>query len=372
MNEQQAISLQKKAQKIAPRNPTQAQALLLEAAELYLQLAEATGLEKYMVKAQQLYQDSENIGKKQIILPDDLASVNFTKIIAKKPSVTFKDIAGLDDLKQQIRLKIIEPFKSPEVYAYFGKKLGGGILMYGPPGCGKSLIAEAAAGEADATFFSVKASDLKSKFVGETERNIAALFEEARKQSPSIIFFDEFEALGEARSTAAATNKGMISQLLTEMDGVGNKNQPILLLAATNEPWQVDLALKREGRFGTTLFVPHPDVKCREGMLHIHLEDTPIDKGVNIKKLALLTQNYSGADMKGLVNGAVEFAIEESLASQKLRKVVMNDFLRILKKKKPTTIAWYKQAIKKAQQSGEVEMFSEMIRAGMTVLGLAG
>jgi len=371
MDEQQAKQLESKANKIAPTNPTHAQALLLEAAEIYLRIAEATGDERFMVKAQTLYQDSENVGKKQIYLPDDGASINIQNIIAKKPSVTFKDIAGLKELKNKIRLKVIAPFKHPDVYTYFNKKMGGGILMYGPPGCGKSLIAEATAGEANATFFSVKASDLKSKFVGETEKNIAALFQEARKRAPSIIFFDEFEALGEARSSAHSTNKGMISQLLTEIDGVGNKNQQILLLAATNEPWQVDLALKRDGRFGTTLFVPHPDQVTRMAILDIHLKETP-NQSLDIKKLSLLTQNYSGADIKGLVDGAVESAIEESLASNKLRKVNMQDFLNVIKKKRPQTPAWYRQAIKKAMKSGEQQMFSEMIDAGTIVLGLAG
>jgi len=249
--------------------------------------------------------------------------------------------------------------------------MGGGILMYGPPGCGKSLIAEATAAEASATFFSVKASDLKSKFVGETEKNISALFQEARKRSPSIIFFDEFEALGESRQEAYSTNKGMISQLLTEIDGVGNKDQQILLLAATNEPWSVDLALKREGRFGTTLFVPHPDVITREAMLNIHLKEVP-KANIDIKKIALLTQNYSGADMKGLVNNAVEFAIEESLASQVLRKVTMNDLLKVIKKKRPTTISWYKHAVKKVHKSGQLELFSEMLDEASKVLSIAG
>ncbi|HLC84635.1 MAG TPA: ATP-binding protein [Candidatus Nanoarchaeia archaeon] len=372
MNESHANKLEQEAQRVASRNPTQAQALMLEAAEIYLRLAEMTGQEKYMVKAQQLYQDSEGVGKTKVTMQDEQASVDFNKIIAKKPSISFKDIAGLQELKQKIRLKIIEPFRRPDVYAHFGKKVGGGILMYGPPGCGKSLIAEATAGEAQATFFSVKASDLKSKFVGETERNIAALFDEARKRAPSIIFFDEFEALGEARNDAHSVNKGMISQLLTEIDGMGSKNQQILLLAATNEPWMVDLALKRDGRFGTTLFVPHPDVVAREELIKLQVADRPMDKGISTKKLALLTQNYSGADLKGLVDGAVELAIEESLASGQLRNVVMNDFLKILKRKRPTTIAWYKQALKKATASGESEMFSELIEAGSKVLGIAG
>ena len=163
--------------------------------------------------------------------------------------------------------------------------------MYGPPRCGKSLIAKATASEAGAQFIHVKSSDLKSKFVGETEKNIAELFENARGQKPTIIFFDEFESLGSDRTDAPAHDKSAVAQLLTEMDGMDSNDQQILLLEETNEPWSIDPALRREGRFGTTLFIPPPDVKSRKEILGIILAQRPT-KEIDYDILAKLTEGF--------------------------------------------------------------------------------
>ena len=282
-------------------------------------------------------------------------------ILAKKPERTFKDIGGLEKVKENISLKIIEPFRNPEIFHHFGKKIGGGILMYGPPGCGKSLIAEATAGECHATFFNVKASDLKSKYVGETEKNIAKLFKEAREQQPSIIFFDEFEAVGAERSAASPYDKSMVSQLLAETDGLGNKDQQILLIAASNEPWNIDLALRREGRFGTGVFVPPPDLKARIAILKILLKEKPLHPEINIETLALLTNEYSGAELEEICNAAIEEAIKDCLKNKKLRTLTLEDFKKVLQKKISTTALWFKKAMKSINISSEQDYFKELL-----------
>ncbi len=271
--------------------------------------------------------------------------------------ITFDSIGGLDDLKEDIRLKIIEPLLHPEVFRYFGKKIGGGILMYGPPGCGKSLIAEAAANEAGASFFNVKASDLKSKYVGETEKNIAELFDRARKAVPSIIFFDEFESLGGDRTGAPVHEKNSVAELLTQMDGVGNKGQQILLLAATNEPWSVDSALRREGRFGNTIFVPPPDADARRQILMLKLKQRPLDYTVNVGELVAKTDHLSGADLAALCEEAASIPLREYFRTKKLRKIGQSDLLAALEKANSIIMPWLAKARRQIEANHLQESF---------------
>ncbi|MBI4145526.1 ATP-binding protein [Candidatus Woesearchaeota archaeon] len=283
-------------------------------------------------------------------------------MLIAKPGTRFKDIAGLSDVKDEIKLKIIEPFKHPEIFKKYGKRVGGGVLMFGPPGCGKSLLAEATAGEADVAFFNVKASDLKSKFVGETERNIAALFKAARGQpNGAIIFFDEFEALGGERGTAGAHDRNFVSQLLTEMDSVGNKDQKILLIAATNLPWNVDLALRREGRFGVTVFVPPPDAEAREHILQLHLRDKPAAKDIDLHQLAGRTDGFSGADIKALCESATDIPLKEYLATKRARDITMEDFKTALSKRVATTQPWFGLAIRNLKQCPDDELAKQIL-----------
>ena len=231
--------------------------------------------------------------------------------------------------------------------------------MYGPPGCGKSLIAEATAGEAEVAFFHVKASDLKSKYIGETERNISKLFETARQNQPCIIFFDEFEALGEDRNNAAPQNKGAVSQLLTEMNGLGTKGDQILLLAATNEPWAVDLALRREGRFGTNLFVPPPDLETRKQILYLQLNDKP-NENIDLNQLANKTENYSGADLNAVVNHAVEQTIKECIHAKSIKPITTHKLIRALEVKKSSISPWFIHAVQKISDLHLKENFPEL------------
>jgi transitional endoplasmic reticulum ATPase len=334
MTIQQAQKLESQARQ--SKDKIQARKYLLDAAELYLNASQQDKKNEkvFVEKATALYVQAQEM---QVIKKND-TTPSFANV--KKPTMRFSDVGGLEELKDAIAMKIIRPLKHPYIYKHFKKKIGGGILMYGPPGCGKSLIAEATAGEANATFFNVKSSDLKGKYVGETEKNIAALFAEARKRQPSIIFFDEFEALGADRSEAGEHQRNAVAQLLTEMNGVGTKDNQILVLAATNEPWSIDLALKREGRFGDSLLVPQPDFSSRIAILGIALQGKPI-KDINMEEIAMLTEGYSGADMSAIVGHATDIALKKYFETKYLQDITQADLIEAVQMVKPRVSEWY-------------------------------
>ncbi len=281
-----------------------------------------------------------------------------TQHYSKKKGITFADIGGLEELKNEINFKIIEPFRNPDLFTYYGKKAGGGILMYGPPGCGKTLIAKATANEADAQFLHIKASTLKSKYVGETEKNIDELFAKAREE-PTIIFFDEFESLGQDRTNSMPHEKNFVAQLLTEIDGIESKDQQLLILAATNEPWSIDPALRREGRFGSTLFIPPPDQESRKSILELHLKNKPT-KDINYDYLAEITEGYSGADLKSLCEKAIDSVLQESITTKNRRQITTDDLLRAKVKTKSVLKEWFKKARDQVKMRGLEESFPEL------------
>lgn len=354
--EKDAQALILDAASISEEDPQRARKKYLEAAEIMILISEQQkDRETQCVEiAQQLFARAQTLKDKTPAIRS-----SFTSSTSK---LTFADIGGLHTLKEEIRFKIIEPFKHPDVYAYFGKKIGGGILMYGPPGCGKSLIAEATSNEAGATFFSVKASDLKSKYVGETEKNIAELFKKAREKQPSIIFFDEFESLGSDRTGSSAHDKSAVAQLLTEMDGMGTKNQQILLLAATNEPWSIDPALLREGRFGRTLFIPPPDLDARRDILKLNLSKRPLAPDVSLSSLAESTELYSGADLSALCEIASDVPLRDYFKTNKLRKINAQDFAHALGQVKSVMVPWFRKAQRAVTQLRLEESFPDLVR----------
>lgn len=361
MIQEKAKKVLEEAQRIELNNPKGASFLYLDASEIFLYLSQTNNpylAKEFMNKAQECYQRYEQLNT---IQNNNSTLIEGEKQNKFKSNIKFKDIGGLEDLKKEIKLRIVEPLRNPEVFKRFGKQIGGGIIMYGPPGCGKSLIAEATANEANATFFHVKASDLKSKYVGETEQNIAKLFEDAREKAPSIIFFDEFEVLGGDRSSTDQYTKQAVSQLLTEMDGVGSKNQPILLLAATNEPWNIDIALRREGRFGRTLFIPPPDTESRAKILSILLKNKPISKDINTYEIAHSTSYFSGADLKGLVEYATDIPLTEYIEFGKERNICREDFAKSIIKQKPSSLTWFKIANSQLKSKGMENDFPEVI-----------
>ena len=259
--------------------------------------------------------------------------------------ITFDQIGGMDSLKEKIRLSILYPLQKPEIYAAYGKKIGGGLLLYGPPGCGKTYLARATAGELGANFYTLSLNEILSMWLGESEKALARLFETARQHAPSVIFIDEVDALGAKRSDFnSATGRAIVSQFLVEMDGIVSNNQKVMVLGATNMPWNVDSALRRPGRFDRVLFVPPPDRPAREQILQIHCQNRRLSSAVNLAEMATKTEHFSGADLSHLVEMATERALSEALRSGQLREVDQRDFQMALKECRPSTMEWLRRA----------------------------
>ena len=207
---------------------------------------------------------------RRVRLPaDESGEVDFDTEL-ERPKISFADVGGMESLKEEIRLKILHPLANPELYKMYGKSVGGGILMYGPPGCGKTYLARATAGEAKAAFLAVGIEDVLDMWLGNSERRLHQLFETARQNTPCMLFFDEVDALGAKRSDMRASAARMlVNQFLSELDGVSHSNEGVLILAATNAPWHVDSAFRRPGRFDRVLFVPPPDAAARQDILRL-------------------------------------------------------------------------------------------------------
>lgn len=347
-SEQSVMSLVKLAKKQEKDNPEAAAQSFLEAAKILVKLSRKEREKEFMEMANKMYLKAKSL-RKENVANYNLKQATIIPKVGNK--ITFDSIGGLEDLKEEIKFKIIEPLKKPSLFKFYGKKIGGGILMYGPPGCGKSLIAKATANEANTTFIHVKSSDLKSKYVGETEKNIAELFEKARQEQPAIIFFDEFEVLGADRSNGLSHERSAVAQLLTEMDGMDSKDkdQQILLLAATNEPWSIDPALRREGRFGTSIYIPPPDQESRKKIMQLMMQNRPI-KEIDFNKLAKLTEGFSGADMKSVCEQATDIPLKESMSTGKRRKIKSSDIRKAIKSTNSIISEWFQKAKDQIQQ----------------------
>ena len=288
-------------------------------------------------------------------------------ILAQKPEITFDDIAGLETVKENIKEAIVYPFKYPEEYRYFGVKPGGGILLYGPPGCGKTMIAAAAAAECDAVFINLKVSDIKDKYVGESEKNIKEVFTVARSHGRAILFFDEVDSLAGERSGAEARHeRSLVSELLAQMDGLESKDteRKYLVLAATNRPWDVDIALRRPGRFDTTVFVPHPDFEARKKILELSLKGKPLSPSLNMDELARKTEGYASAEIVATCQSAAKIPLRERIREKKPRRqLTMEDFERAFEGQKSVLASWYIRAARELTDSEQLDMFSELIEA---------
>ncbi|HEX5405428.1 MAG TPA: ATP-binding protein [Pseudonocardiaceae bacterium] len=255
--------------------------------------------------------------------------------------VRLSDVGGMTEVKQRLNAAFLGPMRNPELRRLYGKSLRGGLLLYGPPGCGKTFLARAIAGELGARFLSVTLADVLDMWVGSSERNLRDLFAEARRAAPCVLFLDEIDALGHKRSQlrASAAQRGTVNQLLSELDGVQQTNEGVFVLAATNHPWDVDAALRRPGRLDRMLLVLPPDQPAREAILRYHLRDRPVS-GVNLRDLAKRTEDYSGADLAHLCETAVERALMESARTGKARKIGRQDFDAALAEVRPSTGAW--------------------------------
>jgi len=284
--------------------------------------------------------------------------------MSEKFKISFNEIGGLEQLKKQATMKIIQPFKNPELFKKFKKSAGGGILLYGAPGCGKSYFSRAIAGECGANFYNIGIDEILDMYVGQSEKNIKALFDTVRAHRPAVIFIDEIDALGRKRELLKHSSLSTtINAFLAQMDGVESDNENILIIGATNAPWDVDSAFKRTGRFDQTFFVPPPDADARVEIFKIHLNDLPIS-AIDYQELAAQTHNFSGADIKGIVDRVGEHVIEEILSSGEERNILQADLLDEITSTKPTTLEWFsmaKNVVEYANESGAYNDLEEYL-----------
>ena len=253
--------------------------------------------------------------------------------LKERPTEKLDDVAGLDDVKQELREKVIEPFLHPEIYERFKVKVGGGILMYGPPGNGKTFVAKAIAGELDAAFFNVNASQIKDKYVGESEKNMQRVFDEARQHDKSVLFLDEVDHLLARRGNRKI---GTVTQFLSLTDGLVKSTNCILVLAATNKPWMLDDAVVRPGRLGTHIYVGPPNAAAREAIIALNMKGVPVADEVSFQDIAADTEGYSGADMAELCDRAKRSALNRQLTSGTEESVTTDDFTAALQKVHPS------------------------------------
>ena len=280
----------------------------------------------------------------------------------EKPDMRFADVGGMDKIKKEISLKIIQPLKNPDLYKAFGKKAGGGILLYGPPGCGKTYLAKATAGEIDAKFINIGLHDILDMWMGNSEKNLHAVFQQARDNAPCVLFFDEVDALGASRSDLKQSSmRHVINQFLAEMDGVQHSNDGVLILAATNAPWSIDAAFRRPGRFDRVVFVAPPDEAGRQEIIKQHLKNKPADN-IDIASIAKLTLEYSGADLKAIVDIATEVKLEESMMKGSIEKLQTKDLQKAVKQHKATTHEWFSTARNYALYANESGLYDDILQ----------
>jgi len=288
--------------------------------------------------------------------------VSIARPVAVAEKTRFIHIAGMDDLKKSIRLQIVEPFLNPGLFARFRKKAGGGILLYGPPGCGKTMLARAVANECNASFLAIGISEILTAWLGESERNLALMFEKARAQKPCVMFFDELDALAFSRSKASSdTSRKIVNEFLSQLDGFEKGNDQVLILAATNMPWDVDPAMKRPGRFARQVFVPPPDAVARARIIELALESVPHGP-VDTDALARVTGQFSGADVDALVERAKEYVLTEYLETRREREISQEDLARAAAELIPSTQDWLRTARNLVKYAGGDDTYRDLER----------
>lgn len=257
------------------------------------------------------------------------------EVLVEIPNVNWNDVGSLEEVKEELKQAVEWPLKNPDAFKKMGITPPRGVLLYGAPGTGKTMLAKAVANESEANFISVKGPELVSKFVGETERGIRKIFKKARQVSPVIVFFDEIDSLASLRGNSFDSGVGdrAVNQLLTEIDGI-EELKDVIFIAATNRPDLVDPSLLRPGRIDKLVLVPAPDEKARKEIFKIHLKNVPTEKEVDLNELAKKTEGFSGADIEGLVRETVLISLKENKMQSK--PLGMKHFLEALKKIRPS------------------------------------
>ncbi|MEV0149010.1 MULTISPECIES: ATP-binding protein [unclassified Nonomuraea] len=257
----------------------------------------------------------------------------------ERSAISFADVAGMEAVKEALRVKLLLPIQQPELFKAFGKRAGGGVLLYGPPGAGKTHLARAAAGELGAAFVNVGLSDILDMYIGSSERNLRGMFDLARRHRPCVLFFDEVDALAARRSDMRqAHTRQLVNQFLAELDGVDqHANEGVLVLAATNAPWYIDVAFRRPGRFDQLVFVPPPDLAARAAILRILCRDKPLAE-MDFEAVARVTDLFAGADLKGVVDRAVEAKLHQSISAGRPIPLSTPDLLAAAQAVRPAAV----------------------------------
>ena len=281
-------------------------------------------------------------------------------------TATLADVGGMQSVKDRLTMAFLAPLRNPEIRKLYGKSLNGGLLLYGPPGCGKTYIARALAGEVGASFMNIRISDILGQYIGESEGNLHDIFETARANAPVVLFLDEIDAVGLKRSAATSSYmRALTNQLLMELDGIGADNEGVFILAATNTPWDVDPALRRPGRFDRCVAVLPPDGPARQAVLYHHLKSRPVE-GIDMGYLVQQTDGFTGADLAHLVDSAVEYAMMDSVRTGNVRMVTMQDFLRALAQIRPSAGPWFVTArniVEYGNRDGQYDDLAEYMKA---------
>ncbi|MEU5819619.1 ATP-binding protein [Streptomyces sp. NPDC047803] len=277
-------------------------------------------------------------------------------------TVRLSDVGGMQDVKDRMEAAFLAPLRNPELRKLYGKSLRGGLLLYGPPGCGKTFIARAVAGELGAAFLSVSVNDVLDMWIGNSERNMHEVFESARRQAPCVVFLDELDALGAKRSrTVHSGMRNVVNQLLSELDGIDSAaNEGVFVLAATNVPWDVDNALRRPGRLDRTILVLPPDAPAREAILRYHLRGRPIEN-VDVGKLVRATDGLSGADLAHVCEVAAERALLDSVRTGTVRMINSKDLLAAAKETVPSAEPWFASARNVAMFANEGGAYDDLV-----------
>jgi AAA+ superfamily predicted ATPase len=249
---------------------------------------------------------------------------------------TFKNVGGLKEIKEEVKDSIFVPLLKKELAEHYSVNLPKGILLFGPPGCGKTLIMKAIAGELDIEMFHIRCSDLMSKWYGESEGKIEELFKVARERKPSIIFLDDIDTIARSRDMYAADDvtPRLLGMILSELDGL-KPGSEMIIVGSTNKPEVLDSAIMRPGRFDKIIFIPPPDIEGRKEILKIHLKGKPV-KDIDVKALAEKTECYSGADIANVVNEVAVVALKKALRTGKRGRITTKDFMEVLRNVKPS------------------------------------
>jgi ATP-dependent 26S proteasome regulatory subunit len=313
--------------------------------ELKTEINESLGLQQMVQVVKQRVDDDGLVGPPQLELDS-------------KAAITFADVGGLGDVKKAINRTIILPFQRHDLYEKYKRGAGGGVLLFGPPGCGKTLLARATAGECGLPFSNVRIEEILDPYFGVSESNLHDAFVQARRFAPCVLFLDELDAIAFARRKhSGSVGRQLVDQLLQELDAIGADNENILVLAATNAPWDVDEAMKRPGRFDRIVFVPPPDPPAREHILSLHLAGRPFES-INLAQIAKRTPLFSGADLRALVERAVDLVIDDALERGEERPLTTEDLERAADGMRPTTLEWIATArnyVEFANQGGRYD-----------------